>query len=83
MGTALHMAGFAHVVATLWSTEDDLAPAVADHLYAALSTQDGQLAVDGTAYAMHAAIQNLRARGAPPIQWAPSSTAAPNASGES
>ena len=40
-------------------------------LYAALSTQDGQLAVDGTAYAMHAAIQNLRARGAHPIQWAP------------
>lgn len=71
MGTALHMAGFAHVVATLWSTEDDLAPTVADHLYAALSTQDGQLAVDGTAYAMHAAIQNLRARGAHPIQWAP------------
>jgi CHAT domain-containing protein len=63
---ACHMAGFRHVIATLWSVRDTLAPAVADDFYATLGAS-------GTAaLALHHAVCNLRAahRDSPAV-WAP------------
>jgi CHAT domain-containing protein len=63
---ACHMAGFRHVVGTLWSVKDNLAPTVAADFYAEL----GQ--TDAAAYALHKAVCNLRARHRDsPTLWAP------------
>lgn len=63
---ACHMAGFRHVIATLWSVRDTLAPAVAADFYAAL---DGP---DAAALALHRAVRALRAaHPQSPGVWAP------------
>lgn len=37
LATAFHLAGYRHVIGTLWSISDELAPAAADHVYGILS----------------------------------------------
>jgi hypothetical protein len=71
MAMAMHVAGFRHVIATLWNSADDISPDVAGYLYGALSGPDGRLAIDGAGRALHAAARRLRARGFSPKQWAP------------
>ncbi|MEU1536212.1 CHAT domain-containing protein [Streptomyces fagopyri] len=55
---AFHMAGFTHVVGTLWAVADDTSPEVADRFYAAF---DASHPFPGhTAHALHAAVRDLR-----------------------
>lgn len=62
---AFQMAGFRHVIGTLWPVGDETARAVADQYYAALRTQR-------PAVALHTAVQAVRAaHPASPAVWAP------------
>ncbi|MEU0626036.1 CHAT domain-containing protein [Streptomyces sp. NPDC005989] len=60
--SALQMAGFRHVVGTLWEIEDTMAPRVASAFYAALRTSDGTVGVASTAEALHRTVRALRDR---------------------
>jgi len=70
VAAAFQLAGYRHVVGTLWSIDDNLAPAIAGKVYQAL-THDGNtdLDADGTAAALDSAIRANR--GEPPLNWAP------------
>ncbi|MFE5144221.1 CHAT domain-containing protein [Streptomyces fagopyri] len=55
---AFHMAGFTHVVGTLWAVADDTSPMVADRFYAAF---DASHPFPGhTARALHEAVREIR-----------------------
>jgi CHAT domain-containing protein len=70
VAAAFQLAGYRHVVGTLWAIDDELAPAVADHVYRALTRGgDTDLNVGGTAAALDAAIRVNRNK--PPWLWAP------------
>lgn len=73
LATAFRLAGYRHVVGTLWSIDDELAPDVADGVYDALRQSDGlALAADQTAAALDGAVRKLRtARPRAPWLWAP------------
>jgi len=72
MAAATQLAGFRHVIGTLWYIADTVAPDVARGVYAALTgAGGGQPAVIDSARALHDATSQLRAAGHPPIQWAP------------
>ncbi|MFI1293483.1 CHAT domain-containing protein [Streptomyces sp. NPDC020792] len=65
---AVQLAGFRHVVGTLWSIDDAQAPIVADRVYENLSRQD---TLDPAA-ALHAAVRAMRAeRPQAVLNWAP------------
>jgi tetratricopeptide (TPR) repeat protein len=71
MAAALQLAGFRHVIATMWAIADRLAPTIADEVYKALASGDGASA-DGdppAAYALHAATTKLRDKGYHPASW--------------
>lgn len=71
LAAALGLAGFRHVVATLWPIADRHAPTVARLFYEGLS-HDGVLDVDRSAGALHTAISQLRSRYPDrPWIWAP------------
>lgn len=59
--TALQIAGFPHVIGTLWEIDDETAVTVADAFYRRLRTGDG-VDSDGAAYALRSAIRALRDR---------------------
>ena len=67
VATALQMAGYRHVIATLWFTADDAASRIAQHFYANLVPT---LNTDDTARTLHRAIRAARAE-APtsPSRW--------------
>ena len=69
MGAAVHIAGFQHVIATLWSIYDSIAPDMANYVYGTLSGRDGRLSVDDTARALNAAARELRGTGRHALQW--------------
>ncbi|WP_326809982.1 CHAT domain-containing protein [Streptomyces scopuliridis] len=58
--SALQIAGFPHVVGSLWHVDDTIGAGVARGVYEALSTGDGALDVDRTAEALHSAVCALR-----------------------
>ncbi|MHA6757956.1 CHAT domain-containing protein [Streptacidiphilus sp. PAMC 29251] len=65
IASALQLAGFNHVIGTLWPISDDMAPLIADRVYARLR------AGDGVAVALHEAVRHMRARyPANPHLWA-------------
>ncbi|MER5534704.1 CHAT domain-containing protein [Streptomyces mirabilis] len=55
---AFHMAGFTHVVGTLWAVDDDTSQELADHFYSAFAPRHPF--PDQTAYALHTAVRALR-----------------------
>ena len=59
---AFHLAGYRHVVGTLWSADDTAAVETAELFYAGLLRPRGGLAVDRSAFALHQAIRAMRAR---------------------
>ena len=61
LATAFGLAGYRHVIGTLWSISDELAPDIADHVYQAL-TQPGRLGIraDKSAAALDAAVLDAR-----------------------
>ncbi|MGW0391005.1 CHAT domain-containing protein [Streptomyces sp. NPDC003042] len=58
--SALQIAGFPHVVGSLWHVDDTIGAGVAQGVYEALSTGDGTLDVDRTAEALHSTVCALR-----------------------
>ncbi|KAB1988307.1 CHAT domain-containing protein [Streptomyces triticiradicis] len=68
---ALRIAGFRHVVATLWSISDQAASQVAAAFYRRLDSPDGPTSADA-ARALHHAVGELRARHpTDPTLWVP------------
>ncbi|WP_018350670.1 CHAT domain-containing protein [Longispora albida] len=62
---ALQLSGYRHVIGTMWTILDSIAPEVAAHVYSSVDR-------DGPATALHAAIQAVRAaRPDEPLTWAP------------
>lgn len=58
--SALQIAGFPHVVGSLWHVDDTIGAMIAEGVYEALSAGDGELDVTRTAEALHAAVRALR-----------------------
>jgi len=58
LASAFQLAGFPHVVATLWRVADRVAAGLANDFYAALRT--GPTARDSPAHALHATIHAYR-----------------------
>jgi CHAT domain-containing protein len=72
MAAALQLAGFRHVIATMWAIADKLAPVIADEVYKAIASDHGSSAGRDlpAAYALHAAVTKLRDKGSHPATWA-------------
>lgn len=73
VAAAMQLAGFRHVIATMWAIADVTAPHVADDFYQ-MVTRDSQGAGDAelpAAQALHAAVSRLRSAGHHPARWAP------------
>ena len=71
IAAAMHLIGFRHVIGTLWSIADSVAPFVAQDVYGALVREPGRApALELTPFALHRAVRALRARGLPAQAWA-------------
>ena len=69
--TAFQLAGFPHVIGTLWEIDDELAVTIAGAFYTALRASDGTLDTSRAAVALHHAIRAARDRfPATPSLWA-------------
>ena len=60
LAAAFQLAGYRHVIATMWTIADQPAPQLADDFYAALCT-DQRPSLSLTSYALHTAVRRLRA----------------------
>jgi tetratricopeptide (TPR) repeat protein len=60
LASAFHIAGFPHVISTLWEIDDQLSVRIADDFYARLQSPEGDSDVSRAAQALHWA--TLRAR---------------------
>jgi CHAT domain-containing protein len=58
--SAFQIAGFPHVVGSLWHVDDVIGAEVAQAVYTALHAGDGTLDVTRTAQALHQAVRTLR-----------------------
>jgi len=58
--TAFQLAGFPHVIGTLWEINDKLAVDVADTFYTSLHTSSGTLDTSQAARSLHYAVRALR-----------------------
>ncbi|MGW8886326.1 CHAT domain-containing protein [Streptomyces sp. NPDC055749] len=58
--SALQIAGFPHVVGSLWHVDDTIGARVAQGVYETLSAGDGALDVDRAAEALHSTVRALR-----------------------
>ncbi|MEU4490061.1 CHAT domain-containing protein [Streptomyces purpurascens] len=65
LATAFQLAGFRHVVGTLWPVSDEAAYTFADHAYTVLAEQPFEVA-----QAVHTATRRLRASFSAPLLWA-------------
>lgn len=61
IASAFQLAGYRHVIATLWSVHDDIAAAVADEFYRGLGAEPGGPNPRASALALHKAVRNHRA----------------------
>ena len=69
--SAFQLAGFPHVIGTLWEIDDEIAVEIADSFYAALTDADGALDPDLAARALHHAARAQRNQHpAAPYLWA-------------
>ena len=60
LASAFQLAGFPHVIGTLWPINDACAVTIADDFYAALHDADGALDANRAAYALHQAVRAVR-----------------------
>ncbi|MBB4934416.1 hypothetical protein F4561_005236 [Lipingzhangella halophila] len=60
VASAFQLAGFPHVVGTLWEINDRIAVTVADSFYTHLRGPNGNLDPDRAAYALHSAVRAVR-----------------------
>ena len=70
LAAGMLLAGYRSVIATMWSIRDEDGPKVADVVYAEL-LKDGKADYTQAPYALHHAVQKLRASGAPFLSWMP------------
>ncbi|MGH3600254.1 MAG: CHAT domain-containing protein, partial [Pseudonocardiaceae bacterium] len=71
LAAAMQLLGYRHVIATLWSIYDSIAPDIADAVYATL-TATGAPDANHAAFALHHAVTALRAKHPTnPLVWAP------------
>lgn len=71
LAAALHYTGYRHVVAALWSVDDETSANVFQAVYGDI-TADGRLRPDGTASALHHAVHALRDEASDePRLWVP------------
>ncbi|MFI9202232.1 CHAT domain-containing protein [Streptomyces sp. NPDC053048] len=69
--SALQMAGFAHVVGSLWHVDDTVGARIARTVYETLGTGGGGLDAGRTAWALHRAVRQVREEyPATPSLWA-------------
>jgi CHAT domain-containing protein len=69
--SAFQLAGFPHVIGTLWAINDALALTIGEDFYTALAGRDSALDTDQAARALHDAIRSARDRyPAAPSLWA-------------
>jgi CHAT domain-containing protein len=66
LGSACQLAGFRHVIATLWPVEDNAASAIARDTYRRLRTEGD---TDQAALALHTATRTLRRRAPTKPSW--------------
>jgi hypothetical protein len=67
VSTAFQLAGFPHVVGTLWPINDEVSVVVADEFYCRLRTRSGALDFTRAAQALHSAVRAVRdGAGLPP-----------------
>ncbi|MEU4236880.1 CHAT domain-containing protein [Actinoplanes sp. NPDC026619] len=72
VAAALQLAGFRHVIGTLWAIADSEAPTLARDVYASLRTPSGGIGTTDTAQALHEAVRGLRERfPRQPVIWSP------------
>ncbi|MEU4514578.1 CHAT domain-containing protein [Nonomuraea wenchangensis] len=71
LATGFQLAGFRHVVGTLWEIQDEFAVGLADAFYRGLATGSGSVDPARSAFALHHAVRERRARhpGTPSL-WA-------------
>jgi hypothetical protein len=60
LASACQLAGFPHVIGTLWNVDDRVCVDIAKSFYAHLSSRDGALETDRAAHALHAAVRPVR-----------------------
>ena len=71
LASAFQLAGFPHVIGTLWEINDAIAVEIADTFYTALTNPDGTLDPHRAARALHHATRTQRdRRPATPYLWA-------------
>ncbi|GII82850.1 CHAT domain-containing protein [Sphaerisporangium siamense] len=71
LASAFQLAGFPHVIGTLWQINDRLAATIANAFYTGLTTRDGTLDTARAAHALHDAVRAARDRHpADPSLWA-------------
>jgi tetratricopeptide (TPR) repeat protein len=73
LATAFRLAGYRHVIGTLWSISDEFAPVVAEHVYRTLMLSgESETSVRGTADALNKAVRHMReSHPDEPWFWAP------------
>ncbi|MGH3374889.1 MAG: CHAT domain-containing protein [Actinoallomurus sp.] len=71
LASAFQLAGYPHVIGTLWEISDQQAVTIADIFYTGLTTGDGALDTARSAYALHHAVRTVRDTfGGTPSVWA-------------
>lgn len=72
VGSAMQLAGFRHVIATLWAINDRRSAEIARDVYEAMKNDQGRTQVNGReiANALHVAVRKQRDAGRPAREWA-------------
>ncbi|WP_405896796.1 CHAT domain-containing protein [Streptomyces sp. NBC_00727] len=60
LASAFQLAGYSHVISTLWEIDDQLSVRVADDFYTRLRSAGGGFALGGAAYALHHSVRRAR-----------------------
>jgi hypothetical protein len=68
LASAFQLAGYRHVIGTLWEVEDRSAATMADNFYGALGDGPGRFDASQSAAALHRAVRHARDR-APHLPW--------------
>ncbi len=76
VAAAFQLAGYRHVIGTLWGVSDRRSPEVVAEVYAGLCPEGARelddLDPDRSAFALHSAVRRLRdSRRAPSLLWIP------------
>ena len=71
LASGFQLAGFPHIIASLWEADDDLSVQVARKFYKILFRDSQTHGIEKTAYALHDAVLAARRTVDEPLTWAP------------